>query len=162
MMKKTLILSLMFATGIANANVLCNVITKDPRYNVGSYVRSQTACRTTTHAGISGLGPQLLRLGALGILVSIIASAAKNHQQEEINISSSTNYIVPSSSNYIIPSSNRVLSAREVEAEFDRLRLEQRVDSEPVNYIPVVRSSLLSAREVEAEFDRLRLEKAEY
>ena len=53
----------------ANANVLCNIVTKDPRYHVTSYVRSQTACVTTTHAGASAVGTQILRLGALWLVV---------------------------------------------------------------------------------------------
>jgi hypothetical protein len=71
---KKIVAGLILALGSisANANVLCNVVTKDPRYHVSSYVRSQTACVTTTHAGASSAGAQLARLGlVVGLFMTV-------------------------------------------------------------------------------------------
>jgi predicted lipid-binding transport protein (Tim44 family) len=71
-MKKALIgLALATAGFSAHANVLCNIITKDPRYNVTSYVRSQTACVTTTHA----VGAGAAALHVVGAIAAIYVVA---------------------------------------------------------------------------------------
>jgi hypothetical protein len=74
-MKKALIgLALATAGFSAHANVLCNIITKSPRYDVASYVRSQTACVTTTHAAgasagsAAGIGPLIVGLAVYGLI----------------------------------------------------------------------------------------------
>ena len=60
---------------------LCTIITKDPRYAVASYVRNQTACRTTTHAGASNIGAQVARIGAIIVVASAVSYLIEQNQK---------------------------------------------------------------------------------
>jgi hypothetical protein len=92
-MKKTLVGLILALGGIsAHANVLCNIITKDPRYNVSSYVRSQTACVNTTYANASGIGTQVARLGTLVLVASAISYLTEQNYNSKVEAILSGNY----------------------------------------------------------------------
>lgn len=80
-MKKFFAATLMAIACNANANVLCEIITKDPRYNVSSYFRTQTACVTTNHAGTTGIASQVARLGAIIIVVQSLEFLAQKRNE---------------------------------------------------------------------------------
>lgn len=65
-------LILIFSCLSARAD-LCLILTKDPRFAVSSYIRNQTACRTTSQVGLGSLGSQLARLGTIMIVASAIS-----------------------------------------------------------------------------------------
>ena len=84
---KKLVISLGFVAATissASANVLCEIITKDPRYNVSSYVRSQTACRTTSYASSSGIGSAVVKLGALYLVASALTYMAHHSTNQRM------------------------------------------------------------------------------
>ena len=82
---KKIVAGLILALGSisANANVLCNIVTKDPRYHVSSYVRSQTACVTTTHAGASGSA--MKALGTTATILAVVVAGVKIAQYIDNN-----------------------------------------------------------------------------
>lgn len=89
-MKFIFVAALMCVANIANANVLCEIVTKDPRYNVASYIRSQTACVTTRNVtGTAGIGPAIAAIGVLRVLTAIVeksnAEAEENRQKDARN-----------------------------------------------------------------------------
>ena len=84
-MKKALIgLALATAGFSAHANVLCEIITKSPRYDVASYVRSQTACVTTTQVGANLLKATSVIIVLTAITYLIEEQNKKNSQPKEI------------------------------------------------------------------------------
>ena len=79
-MKKLMLLSaLMFFSYIPKAEaVLCVVQTSDPRYNVASYVRNQTSCKTTQYANPASIsGKLIVTLIAVNLLIKLV-----NHIQD--------------------------------------------------------------------------------
>lgn len=82
-MRKFFAAMLIAVAGSANANVLCEIITKDPRYHVATYIRSQTACVTTRQVGsaeVAQFGKFLVAATAVVYLTHLY----KQSQIEEI------------------------------------------------------------------------------
>jgi len=83
-MKKVLTATILAVSCVSSYADLCTIITKDPRYSVASFVRNQTACVTTTQAGVSAakLGPIILTAAALFYLSERMETSAKEELVE--------------------------------------------------------------------------------
>jgi len=84
-MKKVIIsaaLSLVSLT--SNANVLCNVssYTTSAGTVVAGYIRSQTACVTTTYASTSSIATQLVRVGTVVAITTLLSTFLENKKNE--------------------------------------------------------------------------------
>ena len=96
-MKKTLILSLMFATGIASANTLCWVssYTKQNGTFVSSYIRQQTACVKSTPVMATAENLAVLKAVAyLGAILGLM-NAREDSLSQEISVANRKIYNCP-------------------------------------------------------------------
>jgi hypothetical protein len=90
---RKIVIGLFFAIFSVNSHaVLCEIITKDPRYNVASYFRNQTACRTTNYANATSIGSQIARVGTLFLVISALEYISRKNFDSKVESILSNNY----------------------------------------------------------------------